>query len=480
MTALTFNEASSAVPDESIFTPNNASSVPGLSQDNKSSWNIQLPTQERTPTATSLTRSETVPPEPVPILSHYEGYTLFKADPAPGQKTSWSLVERTEMHLNQREFFKMVQKGANKVSAAQQYQNLSSLRRAHVNQLIFEKRKSDPQVEWSCVYAKERSRPSKARNATRSSDYETVSMDIILMKRPVRTQSYPRTAMGDLVDLATPLDTYTITGKGDVVQGPQPPPTQVTTPFTQLDLEQAPGTSSSGGSDKPGLHHSVKEHGEHYSVSRLVLGVHIVSGHASPRDAGHIIQEVPTGSSESSSSEDDDESVFFDRAGDSSATEDSEALDGERPEPRRDNIYNRQRSCSPNRCESGYGPLYRRLPKHRGRDTSHDKNHSPHSRVDMASAKRVSPLRRAGQEDNRYREKRIRLALGVENDMRSRMLDHREARIESWEKFVDFQARMIQKTIEESREMEHSKSFRDAPVVCNCPCRRANNNETAE
>ncbi|KAJ5832478.1 hypothetical protein N7474_000789 [Penicillium riverlandense] len=479
MTALTFNEASSTAPDESVFPQHNASSVPGQLENNNSGGNIQLPTQERTPTATSLSRSETVPPEPTPLLSHYEGYTLFKADPAPGQKTSWSLVERTEMHLSQRELFKIVQKGANKVSAAQQYQNLSSLRRAHVNQLISEKRKCDPQVEWSCVYAKERSRPSKARNATRSSDYETVSMDIILMKRPARTQSYPRTAMGDLVDLAAPLDPYTSTGKGDVVQGPQPRPTQVTAPFTQLDLEQDPGTRTLHGNDKPGPHHSAKEHGEHYSISGLELVVHTGSGHTSLRGADHIVQAVSTGSSVSSSDE-DDESVFFDRAGDSSATEDSETWDGERPEPRRDDVYNRQRSCSPNRCESGYGPLYRRLAKHRGRETSHDKNHPPRSRVDMASAKRVSPLRRVEREDNPYREKRIRLARGVENDVRSRMLDHREARIESWEKFVDFQARMIQKTIDESRELEHRKSFREAPVVCNCPCRRANNNESAE
>jgi len=57
------------------------------------------------------------------------------------------------------------------------------------------------------------------------------------------------------------------------------------------------------------------------------------------------------------------------------------------------------------------------------------------------------------------------------------MLDHREARLEHWEKFVDFQARMIQKTIGESRELERRKSFRAAPV-CNCPCQRKNN-ETA-
>lgn len=202
---------------------------------------------------------------------NYEGYQFFKADPIPGQKATWNRVERTRMHLNQSELYKMVQKKANKVSAAQQYQNLSATRRAHVNQLIHEQKKLDSSVEWSCVYAKERDRASKARNAHRA-DYETVSMDIILMKRPLNTRPYPRTPMGDLVDLAhrqndndvprvkpmhpditnapirpavpasvwisknLALNSNPSNASAGVVQGPQPRPVSVTTPFTRLEL----------------------------------------------------------------------------------------------------------------------------------------------------------------------------------------------------------------------------------------------------
>lgn len=210
----------------------------------------------------------------------YEGYQFFKADPIPGQEATWTRVERTEMHLTQSEFYKLVQKRANKISAAQQYQNLSDTRRAHVNQLIHEQRKLNPSVEWSCVYAKERDRPAKARNAHRD-DYETVSMDIILMKRPMKTKSYPRTPMGDLVDLnipfrpngieahkinnmppdpvfperlsdiahpryqfvrasTQPLTPGTVVGQGCVVQGPLPRPVPVTSPFHRLNLGQPP------------------------------------------------------------------------------------------------------------------------------------------------------------------------------------------------------------------------------------------------
>lgn len=208
-----------------------------------------------------------IPELPVNPIN-YEGYQFFKADPIPGQKATWNRVERTRMHLSQSELYKMVQKKANKVSAAQQYQNLSPIRRAHVNQLIHEQKKLDPSVEWSCVYAKERDRASKARNAHRA-DYETVSMDIILMKRPMNTRPYPRTPMGDLVDLAhrqndndvplvkptnpaiatapihpAVLNTMWISknlarnpDSGNApVQGPQARPVSVTGSFTQLEL----------------------------------------------------------------------------------------------------------------------------------------------------------------------------------------------------------------------------------------------------
>lgn len=202
--------------------------------------------------------------KPNPVTTIYEGYKFFKADPIPGQKATWTRVERTQMHLSQSELYKLVQKRANKISPAQQYQGLSRTRRAHVNQLIHEQRRCEPQVEWSCVYAKER--------LAHRDDYGTVSMDIVLMKRPMRTKPYPRTPMGDLVDLNVPFrldenDAYQINHErtntaalpkliaprfhtvpsnfwaqegepGRVVQGPLPCPVPVTSPFTKLGLEQ--------------------------------------------------------------------------------------------------------------------------------------------------------------------------------------------------------------------------------------------------
>ncbi|KAJ5098677.1 hypothetical protein N7532_005678 [Penicillium argentinense] len=241
-----------------------------------------------------------------PMLSAvvYEGYQFFKADPTTGQKATWNRVERTQMHLSQGEFYKMVQKRANKVSAVQQYQNLSDTRRAHVNQLIHEQRRNDPSVEWSCVYAKERDRPSKARNAHRD-DYETVSMDIILMKRPIKTKSYPRTPMGDLVELDMPFRNDhnstsammmppgnpatkpfmpgQVIGPGYVVQGPLPRPVSVTSPFTRLDLGHPAAEDQFIGM---GGHTALEKNMEH--------------------DAGWSSEEVD--------SEDDDESMIFDQS----------------------------------------------------------------------------------------------------------------------------------------------------------------------
>ncbi|KAJ6016321.1 hypothetical protein N7540_010912 [Penicillium herquei] len=130
----------------------------------------------------------------------YKGYKFFKADPIPGQKASWTKVERMDMDLSQSELRKKVQKRADKVSAAHQYQTLSEIRQAHVNQLIHEHRQMYPEGDWSCVYAKQRERAAKARNANRE-DYETVSMQVILMQRPLQTRTHPRTPMGELIDL---------------------------------------------------------------------------------------------------------------------------------------------------------------------------------------------------------------------------------------------------------------------------------------
>ena len=136
--------------------------------------------------------------EPPKVM--YEGYNLFQADPIPGEKASWTKVERTLLSMTQEDFCRKAQKRAKRISAAQQYQSLSEIRQAHVNQLIAERRSLNSAVEWSCVYAKEHEKPSEARNALRN-NYKVVFMEVILMQRPYATKTHSRTPMGDLVDL---------------------------------------------------------------------------------------------------------------------------------------------------------------------------------------------------------------------------------------------------------------------------------------
>lgn len=211
--------------------------------------------------------------EPFQETTIYDGFRFFKADPIPGQEATWTRVERTQMHLSQSELYQMVQKRASKISAAKQYLTLSDSRRTHVNQLIHEQRRYEPQFEWSCVYAKER--------ASHRGDQSVTSMDVILMRRPMRTRSNPRTPMGDLVDLGVPFHPGEINGyrttQGNlgvqvqslsgtpgvctlptnslgrrswesatdqngnpecVAQGPLPRPMSLTLPFTGLELGQ--------------------------------------------------------------------------------------------------------------------------------------------------------------------------------------------------------------------------------------------------
>ncbi|KAJ6004689.1 hypothetical protein N7540_013058 [Penicillium herquei] len=138
-------------------------------------------------------------PRDIPPIA-YKCYKFFKADPISGQKASWTKVERIEMDLSQKKLRKKVHRRAEKLSAAHQYLALSEKRQAHVNQLIYEHRQTFPWGDWSCVYAKQTEQATTARNANRE-DYETVSMKVILMQRPLQTGAHPRTAMGELVDL---------------------------------------------------------------------------------------------------------------------------------------------------------------------------------------------------------------------------------------------------------------------------------------
>ncbi|KAJ5218664.1 uncharacterized protein N7498_000763 [Penicillium cinerascens] len=399
-----------------------------------------------------------------PNATVYEGYKFFKADPMPGQKATWTRVERTQMHLNQSEFYKMVRKRANKVSAAQQYQNLSNTRRAHVNQLIHEQRRNDPNVEWSCVYAKERDRPSKARNALRD-DYETVSMDIILMKRPMKTKTYPRTPMGDLVDLGIPfrLD-------GNEVQK------TANSSCEAMPKERLPELAASGCHSLPPNPWSQKDWprvpGQTKGPTRVVQGplprpVSLTTPFTR-LDLGQTTSDQDGGWSSEASSGKDDESMIFDHSQSdvSSMIEDEGSMDCECEEPQtaQENTY-QQRSRSPTHRNGGYGFHYRKKSRGLNMERKERYNSWRHYHIDMMGAKNILPAKRArgsgaGNVDPKVWEKRYRFHRMDGEELRSRLLDC-EARIEQWERAFEHQTRTLKQIIEESRQLQRSRSFWD-------------------
>ncbi|KAJ5690067.1 hypothetical protein N7462_004459 [Penicillium macrosclerotiorum] len=435
--------------------------------------------------------------EPISYCMVYEGFIFYKADPIPGKKPTWTRVERTQMHLTQGELYKMVQKRANKVSAAQQYQNLSDTRRAHVNQLIHEQRRIEAHMEWSCVYAKERDRPSKARNAHRD-DYETVSMDIILMKRPMKTKSYPRTPMGDLVDLGMPfrlnrIEAHQIdnvrpnmvafpnyqaapsavwvhrdhqpfipgqvVAPGCVVQGPLPRPVSVTSPFTRLDL----GQNTSGPSEPFQKTRQEQVHADEEQVKHA----HDAAGYSSE--------------SSDDDDDDDDESLIFDQSQSetSSTIGDTGIMECDCEEPLQPTPPPEARSCSPIRRDSSNGSHYRR--KSRGRSFGR-KERIRHNHFDIITSKNVL--------HNIIPNKRVRAPAGMssvstadtkgyriqridDEELRNRLLEC-ESRIEKWERAFEQQTRFLQRMIEEScqrqQQLERRGSFWDVSSMRHCGC----------
>ncbi|KAJ5179049.1 hypothetical protein N7492_002259 [Penicillium capsulatum] len=406
-----------------------------------------------------------------PDTNIYEGYTFFLADPIPGQTATWTRVERTQMHLPQSEFYRMVQKRATKFSAAQQYQNLFDIRRAHVNQLIHEKRRIDPQLEWSCVYAKESDRPSKPRNA-HPDDYETVSMHIILMKRPMKTNAYPRTPMGDLVDLATahrqdkiddqraasrraeataqqrvsdmPPPAYQpvpspniqplIHSVGRKVQGPLPRPMSVTPSFTRLDLASGQICDD---------------------LKRKMQGQH--AGESTNED--HHMEDWD---SEASSS-DDEKSTIFDHASVDvdSATDITDTMDSDCQEPPTRRTQ-RAQSRSPRRREPSFGPHYRKRPQGPISERKERYSARRYSEYDVLppaksylNHKRTRSIA-AGPLD---REKMYRIQRINDQELRTRLLEC-ETRIEQWERVVESQALVLQK-LEASQQLKPRRSYYD-------------------
>lgn len=134
----------------------------------------------------------------------YNGYLLLKARPLPRQTATWSRIERIRMHRTQHEFYDMVHNRALAIDAASQYDALNTEVRAQVDQLVHDGRQLSSGSEWTCAYAKE-CKGTASGHDTAFDDPEPASVTVILMRRPLCTKIYPRTPMGDLVDLRISL-----------------------------------------------------------------------------------------------------------------------------------------------------------------------------------------------------------------------------------------------------------------------------------
>ncbi|KAL5363370.1 hypothetical protein BJX96DRAFT_178010 [Aspergillus floccosus] len=220
-----------------------------------------------------------VGPDPRAVY-HYVGYTFFKSDALPGQKSTWSNVEKTRMHLSQSDLHNQVLKRAKKFSAAAQYQNLSRMKRTAVDDLIEELRRQDPRYEWTCVYIKESEKPVKGKNSRRG-DYETLSMDIILSRKPVNTGSYSKTPHPVQVS----FDTAAPGREGFPPQFADPvinqePPRQMNKPFENVQW--------AAGVDPKRASHPIFT-----QVPQSVPPQYHQQGAPSPHPAGHPMAQVP-------------------------------------------------------------------------------------------------------------------------------------------------------------------------------------------
>ncbi|RMJ28596.1 hypothetical protein PHISP_00556 [Aspergillus sp. HF37] len=468
----------------------------------------------------------------------YEGYTFFKADTFPGQKATWNNAERTRMHLSQNDLLKMVQKRSKKTPASQQYQNLSRNKRRHVDDLIEDLRRMDPRVEWHCVYVKVDEKPVKGKSSRRG-DYETVSMDVVIMRK-TSSPAYQRTPLNGPMGHGSPTknrmfgsplsdDDFTPINR-DVednvpfrspgpfhqpMNGPQqPPPPQF--PQNQPPLQQGPGMGGPPMFQGPGPRPPMPPGGVHHPSPPGIHdpppagmnngpGFETLNGpgfgppspgapHPGQRpdqmrppfspppnnrfqmpgrpnmkpNHGHIgkppnihNQYEPEWGPESSDVE-DDESMMFDED-ETSGTEDtdSEIHDGFF-QPGRGSLH-RQHSVTK---KDRHAPIYR--PHHRGHhspkyplDKKHVQKRYPAGHVDLVPASRGAngcvrgphsrPTIVHGLDaafDDEYIHDKLRGGR-ARNDIRTRILDDREARLEQRENILDLQNRALDRGVDD-------------------------------
>ncbi|KAJ5782708.1 hypothetical protein N7457_004482 [Penicillium paradoxum] len=400
--------------------------------------------------------------EPTPT---FLGFTLYKADPMPNQTPTWTCVERTPLHLSQDELSKMVQKRANKRSAALQYESVSSnIRRAHINQLIDEHRCNNPLVQWTCVYVKEVARPSKARNARRG-DYETISMVVIIMQRPMKSSAHARSPMGDIVDLGRAFQPESKLPSIWPQHVSQPVPLGQNGNILR-SMAQIPCQLASVGNLSAGKREPLRE----LTQSTATITDTLVRPVLTAADSGDmdLAHTSDSESSYGSSSDSDSASTIVDQSDDTSMTDDSDSMDTETENcmPRPNKAYLRL-AASPRRREASRGPSSRHGIQSRGLERRHDKSYFLRDRVEATLMKSSVPKRtERARSRGSASGKRYKMHLIDDNEARSRMLDYREASIGQREK-------MLKRTFSEVFQLECRQPVKDTSAACRCTCRCA-------
>lgn len=502
--------------------------------------------------------------QPEPIREHtrspyyYFGYTFFKAEAAPGQKSTWNQVQKTRMNLSQTDLFQLVQKRTRKSTAVEQYQALSKLKRNHVDQLINEHRRSDPRFEWTCAYIKEIFKPVKGKGARRG-DFETLSMDVVIVRRPVtaepgdgQTHSQPREehpvdSNHFMAEDARRPRIVEINGQWSepaISHAQMPANTNQAQQHSQHAYQQ-PHFPPQGHADarqqhhqqtqwplhqQPEIHHhGVTEPGNNPQFQPQNPGIRIIpvapDGHPQSLDHGLSSNQInqhadrlsmrpeihsqtkenktftPWSSSlhvgpeadwpPGSSSLGDDDSELFDFEVESSATEGSEDIIDEalkRSKSWRGSLHHRQNSASrQNRPEVVYRTHSRKKPTKPASDSKLNRSKYPVGYVEVipanskqSSKRTVKPQLKetAAQQQPRSRPKIVqapansadldllhlsdKLLKGRErNDIRTRILDDREARVERREKLVEHQARILDEKLEEARFLDRHLLLRE-------------------
>lgn len=173
--------------------------------------------------------------------------------------------------------------------------------------------------------------------------------------------------------------------------------------------------------------------------------------------------------------------IFDQSQSDASSTiEDTGSMDCDCQEPlTAQETTSQSRSRSPTHRDANHGSLYRKKSKGHPMKSKERYHAWRHYHIDMKHVKTILPSMRArglgaGNADPKIWEKRPRVQRMDDGEVRGRLVDC-EARLEQWERAFEHQTRMLQQNMEESRQLQRSRSFWDfshpqVPFHCGCDC----------